>query len=161
LQWGGVVTVIYEEVFHKQVYRFNRKPHDIGVIVFMSLPLLLTAALFSYFKYTSFWSITIAMILTSICLMILRKDLFVAALSKGILMMLASLPVYYTMISLSPNWVNRTYMFQTLSGIKVTGIPIEELVFWFLFGFYIGPLYEYWQSERLRNIPKRNRIKAA
>jgi len=37
-----------------------------------------------------------------------------------------------------------------LSGHRITGIPVEEIIFWFLAGFLFGPFYEYWQGVRLR-----------
>ena len=37
-------------------------------------------------------------------------------------------------MSLSPDWINHTYQFKTLSRVFVLGIPIEEFVFWFLAG---------------------------
>lgn len=50
--------------------------------------------------------------------------------------------------------IEKTWMFQNLSGITVTKIPIEDLIFYFLMGFIVAPLYEYWQGYRLRKISK-------
>ncbi len=67
-------------------------------------------------------------------------------------MVVASLAFYYPIILLSPGWVETTYMLEKLSGILITGVPLEEFIFWFLAGVIFGPLYEYWQGERLRKM---------
>ena len=56
---------------------------------------------------------------------------------------------------LFPDFVGKTYILHTLSGIKITGIPVEEFVFYFLFGLAIIPMYDYWQDLSLRNIVKK------
>ena len=34
----------------------------------------------------------------------------------------------------------------------ILGIPLEEHVFYFLLGAFLGPLYEYWKEGKLINI---------
>ena len=68
---------------------------------------------------------------------------------SGILMVLVSLPTYLVILLISPQWIDHTYL-SGLSGIRVTGVPVEEFVFWFLSGLVFGPFYEYWQGERLK-----------
>lgn len=70
-------------------------------------------------------------------------------------MILVALPVYVTEILLSPNIVSNTYIYNTLSGIRFIGIPIEELAFYFVFGFMVALMYEYWQGFRLRSMPSK------
>lgn len=152
---GGMAAVIYEEIFHKRLYKFNRKQtHNKGALFYALIIIVVMSVFYKVFNYTSFWASTIAFGAGGLYLMWFRRDLIVAALVKGILMVLVSMPIYYAIIFFWPGWVDDTYLFETLSGTKVTGIPIEELVFWFLFGFGAGPYYEYWQGYRLRNLPK-------
>lgn len=72
-------------------------------------------------------------------------------------MVLVALPVYYVLMFLFPGFIEQTYHFNTLSGFLITGIPLEELVFYYIFGFMVGLLYEYWKGLSIRNISKRKR----
>ena len=149
--------MLYEEIYRKRLYHFERKKHRSGALFYILLPTVILAALFYFFDLTSFWACTSALIILSVYLIAVRKDLFMAAFGKAILMTVIIMPVYWFLILFSPRWVDHTYLFNYLSSIKFTGIPIEELVFWFLFGFTIGPFYEYWQGERLRAIPQKKK----
>lgn len=60
------------------------------------------------------------------------------------------LPIYYLMMIFSPNIIEKTYLLNSLSGIRITEIPIEELIFYFVFGSMVGLMYEYWQGLGLR-----------
>ena len=75
-------------------------------------------------------------------------------ISGAVIVVIISLISYYSIILLSSRWVEHTYIFENLSGILVTGIPVEELVFWFFAGMVFGPFYEYWKSKKLRRISK-------
>ena len=81
-----------------------------------------------------------------------RKDLFIDGLISATGLAIGSVLSYALIEILSPHWIDHTYLWGTLSGIRIVGIPIEEFVFWFLFGLMVGPLYEFWQGERLVKI---------
>jgi len=149
---GGIAAVLYESIFKKRLLKRIEKVNDkgplnIGLIIFFVI-----AFLFWGFNVTSFWASTIAMMIAATCMLYTRKDLFLNALASGILMAIVSLPSYYVIIWLFPGFIHKAWMFQYLSGITLTGIPVEDLIFYFLFGFVIGPLYEYWHNKRLVSI---------
>lgn len=154
---GGVAAVIYEEVFRKRHIR-NRKLRRHHPGVFTMLLLLSNTTAFSFWGtgLTSFSASAVSMIIVTSLMLYYRRDLINSGFISGILMALVSLPAYWVVIFLSPGWVNATYLFKNLSGILVAGVPVEELIFWFLTGFLIGPFYEYWQGERLRSMTKRH-----
>lgn len=70
-------------------------------------------------------------------------------------MVLVTVPFYYFGMIFSPGYIEKTWMLQNLSGILVTGIPIEDIIFYFLLGLTAAPLYEFWQNERLRKMSKK------
>jgi len=43
-------------------------------------------------------------------------------------MAIASFPSYYIILWIHPEWIDATY--SMLSGIRITGIPIEEIIFY-------------------------------
>lgn len=146
---GGIAAVLYEAFFRKRFAR-KRKLQNFNTFTICLILFFVIAFLFWGLNITSFWASTIAMIIAAAYLLITRRDLFINALMSGFLMALVSLPFYYVLIWLFPGFVYKTWLFQYLSGTTITGIPVEGIVFYFLFGFVIGPLYEYWQNRRLR-----------
>ncbi|MFH0755430.1 MAG: lycopene cyclase domain-containing protein [bacterium] len=147
---GGIMTSIYEIIFFKKYIKVKRKIKMPNFLTILLVLASITAWLILE-KVTSFYASTISMILVSVIIFYFRKDLLINGLWSGLLMLIISLFFYYTIIFLSPEWINQTYLFKTLSGVKITGIPIEELIFWFLAGLVWGPLYEYWHSEQIKN----------
>ena len=147
---GGIIASIYEEVFKKRLYkRTSKKYSPRGSLVLLMLAWF-TSVLFWTFHITSFWSSTVAMIVIALLMFYYRRDLLAAGFLTGLCMVIVSLPMYWGILLIYPHWVQETYLFNYLSGILVFGIPIEELVFWFLAGFLWGPFYEYWKGEKFR-----------
>ncbi len=148
---GGIEAVIYEVVFKKKYYKRKLHPHN------FLLPLLLLIQLITFLFWgvglTSFWSCVLSLILVSTGVFIIRRDLLMNGILSGILTMLIAMLDYYFIMLISPQWIDHTYL-SSLSGVRITGIPIEELIFWFLAGLLFGPLYEYWQGKRLVGIKK-------
>lgn len=145
---GGFMTALYEVLFKKKLYRRQKDFYEGGGVILILLLILIMMWLFWGVGLTSFVASSISMTLVSIIMIIKRKDLFFDALGSGVLVTVASLPSYYLAMFVNSEWIDVTY--SMLSGIRITGIPIEELVFWFIAGFLFGPFYEYWQGKRLR-----------
>lgn len=153
---GGIMAAAYEVLFRKRLYKMRKKclhcPDQFTILLLLAF---LTSWLFWGVGLTSFWASTIALIVAAAVLFYFRKDLFLNGVLSGILMASISLLFYFTIMLVSPNWIDGTYHFETLSNILILGIPVEEFVFWFLAGLVFGPFYEYWQGERLRKAPAR------
>ena len=140
--FGGIAAVIYEFAFKKSL-RHSANSHRNGFIFLLVTLIVTCAVLFSLVKVNSFTAITIALILTAAGALSVRRDLIRSALHSGLLTLFISLPFYIFAYFLSPEWSIVTYKFGTLSGITSYGFPIEEFIFWFIFGLAIGPAYEY------------------
>ena len=149
---GGIAAVLYGAIYKKRLSKHIKKINDVGTFNICLILFFIIAFLFWGFNITSFWASTIAMIIAAIYTLYTRRDLFFNALASGILMTIVSLPFYHFLTLLFPDFIYRTWMFQHLSGIIIIGVPLEDLIFYFLFGFIIGPLYEYWQNKRLVSI---------
>lgn len=152
---GGIMAVIYEVVFKKQLYKRPKQQHRSGGLTVLFALAFFTSWFFWGIGLTSFWASAVAMICSSLLLYYLRKDLFIDSVASGVLMLLLALPFYFSIIFFVPGWINATYNFDHLSGVLVAGIPIEELIFWFLAGLVFGPFYEYWKGEKLRQKVRR------
>ena len=146
---GGIMTVIYEEPFHRLRKALCCPSHYPDILSVVLLVANITAFLFWGYRLTSFLASTIAMIVGIILMTYFRRDLAINGLFSGIGMVIISLSFYSTILLLSPSWIAATYHWDHLSGIRIFQIPVEEFVFWFLAGFIVGPFYEYWQRVRL------------
>ena len=146
---GGIAAVLYEEIFKKEFRPRKGKRHDLGFILLSLFMFGGIAFGFNVLGLPSFWATAVSLFETAVIFMVLRRDLFWDALGSAVFMTLACLPFYFTAMAVSSEWIGATYDVGNLSGQLAMGIPIEELVFFFLFGFLAGPAYEYWQNERL------------
>jgi len=143
---GGIISVLYEIIFRKKYHKDSSKKIYPGAKVILLTLFVLTGTLIWGFKLHTFFSSIISLFLIFLIMIYFRKDLLVNGLVTGIGMVAASLFFYYPIIFFYPNWVDVTYD-PSLSGLRFTGIPIEELLFWLFSGFVWGPFYKYWRRE--------------
>lgn len=146
---GGIAAVVYEELIGKRYRKSKKKLHQPGFLSIFSIGILVIGCSIWIFHLGSPVSSSLGMIVSAVVMLYYRPDLLPNALFSGILLEILSLPFYSVVIYLSPGWVDITYL-KTLSGFRVMGIPIEEIIFWFLLGFVMGPMYEYWKGEKLK-----------
>ena len=61
----------------------------------------------------------------------------------------------YTIIEiLTPGWINAFWQFKNVPNIILFNLPLDDLIWYFLAGIYIGPLYEYWQESKILNLKR-------
>ncbi|MFH1916161.1 MAG: lycopene cyclase domain-containing protein [Nanoarchaeota archaeon] len=83
-----------------------------------------------------------------------RKDLIVESLVTGILMVIIAAIVYTILNLIQPGRIHAFWYFKNVPNILFLNLPLDDLIWYFLAGIFIGPLYEYWQEGRLTNITK-------
>lgn len=152
---GGVAAVLYEGVFGYKEYRQRGQRHVLSGLGILTMVPLLTWLLYEKFDVASAAGTAIALGIVGLMMVVLRRDLIWPAIGGGILMMLVTLPFYYLIMVISPGWVEATWAWDHLTGRKFTGIPIEDLIFYFQAGFVAAPLYDYMLGVYLRKITKR------
>ncbi|MEY4440594.1 MAG: hypothetical protein RLY49_220 [Candidatus Parcubacteria bacterium] len=146
---GGVMSVLYNFVMNPKIAKRKIKVNTYFGLFLICLMTFITVSLFLFFGLTSFWSSFIAMISIVLLIMYLRKDLIINSLVSGILMFLISTIFYGVILFMSDTWVTSTYL-HGLSGIKLFTIPVEEFIFWFIAGMWVGPFYEAIEGIRYR-----------
>lgn len=148
---GGMMSVVYN-IFTNNKYGVKKvQTSSLSgplVLIFMAC---LTAWLFVFAGLTSFWASVITMFVVILFIGYLRKDLVSDSLVSGVLMLLLSLAFYGTVYILSDTWIAETYL-DSLSGLTLLTIPIEEFVFWFLAGMWVGPFYEFATGKKLKRV---------
>jgi hypothetical protein len=152
----GVMATSYQVFFNKKIVVFK---HSTILWTFLKALFIISMFVFTTillygFHLTIFYAFSISCILAILIMFASRPDLIAPGLITGILTTVCVLPIYWATILTVPHWVAQTYDFQHLSGVLFTGIPVEELVFWFLVGNFIGPLSAFMRSGEFVSIEK-------
>jgi hypothetical protein len=95
--------------------------------------------------YVSVIALLLGGIATWYCRPDLKKKMFVSAC-----LFLGLYFVYFlTLIAMFPGYVQQVWNLNAISGILIMGIPIEELMFAFAFGFFWSTVYEHVTWKKL------------
>ncbi|KKU68318.1 MAG: hypothetical protein UX89_C0005G0032 [Parcubacteria group bacterium GW2011_GWA2_47_16] len=148
--WGfafaGVVSVAYEVVFFKCAQVAPR--HNVWKVggELLKLLALIVAHLIiltNVLHLNSIYSISISLVVTLLYMYSKRADLLRNMLWSGLLSFVFIFIFYFTWQYPYPEVFYRFWKMDAISGVLFFGIPIEELVWFFLAGAFIGPLYEF------------------
>jgi len=151
---GGIASVIYEELFKKKLMTntLNKtsKYNETKNLFFIGL-ILAILFLFCFFvlRINSFYSSIIALIIPTIYIWIKRRDLIFNSFATGIIMIIVFSLFYIVPELISPGWIATTWYFNKLSDITILKIPIEDIIWLFFAGLFIGPVYEFCISAKL------------
>jgi hypothetical protein len=121
--------------------------------LFVGIIFTATAYLFYIIHLNSFMSWSLATIIGTTILLVLRRDLIIDALITGVCLTIVAFIGFIMLQLFSPNFIQQTWDWQHLSGIRFYGAPLEDIIFYFLSGVGIFPIYLYWKGEYLRKIP--------
>ena len=118
----------------------------------ISMPLvivgLMTIVLILIFNWTSFYATCVGIFVAIFYILYQRRDLIKISLLSGMVMILISLPIYLLMIFMSPGYVEHTWILNKLSGFLFLGIPIEDVIWYFLAGAMVSILYPFYNEEK-------------
>jgi hypothetical protein len=98
---------------------------------------------FYLFKINSFYSSIIIFVFPTLYIWMKRKDLIFDSLASGFFLMLISFLAFIIPELLTPGWVESAWYLENLSGIIILTAPLEDIIWFFLAGAFIGPLYEF------------------
>lgn len=150
---GGIASVIYLRVFNKKFYESNHKSTVYSLTILSLMSFITFWALYDLLNFNSFSAWAISATVFSIVLINTRRDLFKPCLINGLLMVLVAVPLYYLSKILVPEALKTFYLFPLQPDIRLYGVPIQELIFYFVFGFMIPLVYEYWHGIKLKRAP--------
>lgn len=151
---AGIAAVIYEEIFKKKI-RIRKKSkkkeirEDINFVFILILGCVLFFGSFYLLRLNSVLASLIGLGVPILLIWIKRMDLILDSLVSGILLMIASVPAFVIPELITPGVVKNFWFLENLSGVIILKVPLEDLIWFFLAGAYIGPLYEYWREGRL------------
>lgn len=157
----GIPIFIYKGVFQRETQKNIFSKYELAdrfinnfIIYFISF--LVAAGLIFYFKVHSFAATFIGMVLAGSYIALKRKDLFSPMVWSGVLVMLIAIPPYRFSILICPGAIEKLWNIGQISGIMLLGIPLEDLIWYWMLGFILGGAYEYLFEFNL--LPKQKNI---
>jgi hypothetical protein len=138
---GGIAGVVYEAVFRKR-HQFG-KPRS-AVAITMILSGLIIMAILINLGLNSIWASSFALLIVASIIVLIDKDLVKDAVFSGVLMTLLITIFYVVWLTIYPEVIQRFWVVEALSGIRLWKIPIEELIWFFAAGMTGGVFYEFW-----------------
>jgi hypothetical protein len=155
---GGIFSVIYEYLFNKKIKikrnnKIRKIKRDIDLLLVIGLLAILPIGVI-LFKLNTFISTILAFAIPTLIIWIKRKDLIKDSLISGLLTLIIAIIIYQILNIITPGFFNEFWLFKNVGHIFLVGIPLEEIIWFFLAGAYMGPLYEYWKEGKLINIKK-------
>lgn len=151
---GGLGYALYMMVFpvgHEPAMTRDERidsRHKYHLPLLLSTPLIFLALLFGTRLNPIYDAIT-ALLLGGIATWYCRPDLVKKMLVSAVLFLCLYSAYFLTLIVLSPGYVQRVWDLSALSGILIAGIPVEELLFAFAFGFYWSTVYEHFTWKKV------------
>lgn len=144
---GGIAAVIYEEFFITKFKRVKAESNS-KMIALAIAGLVIFIVLNTIFKINSIHASSIGFLIIGAIMLFKRRDLIKHAFMSGVLVALVTFVFYLIYVAMFPGIIQEWWQLENLSGILILGMPIEELTWAFAWGFFIGPIYEFWQGRR-------------
>ncbi|OGI67119.1 hypothetical protein A2823_01660 [Candidatus Nomurabacteria bacterium RIFCSPHIGHO2_01_FULL_41_91] len=150
---GGIAAVIYEEIFGLRYAKRHVKNHlyfMLGCSVLGILGMIIGNIVLGF---NSMYVSIVLLLLISIAILIFRHDLLKDALFSGLLVGLFMF-ISYTLLfnTIFDGVIQKWWLLKNLSGILVSGVPIEELAWAFSWGLVAGPAYEFITGLKFKKI---------
>jgi len=151
---GGIASVIYEDIFKKKlktrnVSKTKEAKRNLNFVFIFSTAVILFFGSFYLLNFNSLFATIIALLAPTIIIWIKRKDLILDSLATGILLVISASLVYSVLEFLTPGWIHAFWFFENVPDIVILNLPVDDILWYFLVGLFIGPLYEYWQECKL------------
>ena len=157
--WGfafaGVVAVAYEVIFRirlKMSYRHCVKEIARELCILLGIIVSTLLVLSNIFHLNSIYAISVGLILVVWYMHTKRPDLMRDMFWSGIFSVVFVFIFYVVWQYPYPGVFERFWNMDAISGILILGIPLEELVWFFLAGMFVGPLYEFVTGAKVEKI---------
>ncbi len=137
---GGIVFAVYEVIFrmapsgsmvgerHERKHRHHFLALVAPYLVFVILALLT--------RLNPIYSSAIALVAGFIATLYCRRDLWLKMIVSGCLFLVLYFVVFVLFNLAFPGYVVAVWNLPAISGVRLVGVPIEELMYAFTFGLY-------------------------
>lgn len=151
---GGIAVVLYELLFKTKhtaisAMEHHSSRHRFHLLAILSAPVILVVLLLAT-HLNPIYSSIIAMIGGGLATWYCRPDLKTKMVASAFMFLLLYFVYFLTLTAAAPGYVERVWNLGAISGILIFGIPIEELLFAFSFGFIWSSIYEHLTWKKLK-----------
>ncbi len=109
----------------------------------IATPYLLFLILAVATKLNPIYSSALALVAGFFATLYCRRDLWLKMLVSGGLFLSVYFIVFFVFNLMFPGYVVAVWNLKAISGVRLIGVPLEELMFAFTFGLYWSSLYEH------------------
>jgi hypothetical protein len=153
---GGIVFTLYNLLFRKNEKLMSELSchshrHRFHLAILWSVPLI-TIILFFTTTINPIYDFIIAGIIGGLLTWYCRSDLMKKMVTSASLFLALYYLYFLTLIAAYPGYVEQVWNLKNLSGILITGVPLEELLFAVVLGFYWSSVYEHLAWKKLKLI---------
>ncbi len=150
---GGIGVILYNWIFRvsdkKMSLQEKHSPHHrYHLWAILSAPIILVILLFMT-PINPIYSAFIAMIVGGFATWWCRPDLKKKMIVSGFMFLVFYFLYFYTLIAMFPGYVEKVWNIKVISGILIAGVPLEELLFAFSFGFLWSSIYEHFTWKKI------------
>ncbi len=152
---GGIVFSLYQLFLHKKHAHMSEMSHNASrhrfhYVVMLSVPVLIIGMLVGT-NLNPIYDFIIAGLVGGLLSWYCRPDLEKKMVVSAGLFLGLYYVYFLTLIAMSPDYVERIWNLKALSGILITGIPLEELLFAIMLGFYWSSVYEHLTWQKIKS----------
>ena len=148
---GGITYSIYKVFFNMSAVESEDQPSRPWLIIAFAVlamaPLLILTDLL---HVNSIFSSTISFLIISVLIWVLRPDLFKPSIISGFLVLVLFFLVYKFIQVIFPSAIEYWCMGCNPTGLRISGLNIEELLWDFAWGLAGGTIYESIAGEYIR-----------
>ncbi len=154
---GGIVFAAYAVIFRMapeesmtaERHEHRHRHHLLAV----AAPYLMFVIVAVTMKLNPIYSSAIALIAGFLATLYCRRDLWLKMIVSGGLFLAAYFVVFVFFNLAFPGYVVAVWNLSAISGVRLAGVPLEELMFAFTFGLYWSSLYEHLMWRREHALP--------
>ena len=149
---GGIAAILYESRFKVKHTKIKVKTYDRN-IAFHTLsivsPIIIFFPLYFLTDINPIYSTIVALFTGGILSMICRPDLSKSMFLGGMIFTVLYFSFFYLINLADPGFVGY-WNITAISGILIIGVPLEELLFAFVFGLMWSSIYEHVFGYKLK-----------
>jgi len=148
---GGIAAVVYEEIFGKKYTKRHLSSHPKWMLTVAVFGLVWMLVGNIILRINSIYVSALGFMIIGIFVLFFRHDLLKDALFSGLLVG-ALMFIFYLLWNFvfGDDLIQKWWLLKNISGILVLGVPLEELMWGFGWGFVAGPAYEFINGLRIK-----------
>ena len=151
---GGIVFSFYNLLFRKSEIRMSESishshRHRFHRATLWSVPVIIVVLYFTI-SLNPIYDFIIAGVIGGLLALYCRPDLAKKMFTSAGLFLVFYYFYFLTLVVVYPGYVERVWNLKNLSGILITGVPLEELLFAIVFGLYWSSIYEHFTWKKLK-----------